>query len=193
MLHPDTELRAVDERIGYGVFATRRIPRGTIIWTLDALDQVLAPPRVEALGERYAGVLERFTWINGRGERILCWDFSRFMNHSCEANVLAPGGLDLEIAVRDIEVGEELTSDYAALNLERPFECCCGRRECRGVITAEHFDDLRPRWDAAIREAFARIREVEQPLWPLLADPRTVEAAAADPRRVPSIVENRFP
>ncbi|MHC5084588.1 MAG: SET domain-containing protein, partial [Planctomycetota bacterium] len=32
MIHPDTELRKVNETIGYGVFATRHIPKGTILY-----------------------------------------------------------------------------------------------------------------------------------------------------------------
>jgi hypothetical protein len=39
MVHPDTELRFVSPAIGWGVFATRDIPTGTITWALDALDQ----------------------------------------------------------------------------------------------------------------------------------------------------------
>jgi hypothetical protein len=31
MIHPDTELRRVNDLIGYCVFAIRPIPRGTII------------------------------------------------------------------------------------------------------------------------------------------------------------------
>lgn len=32
MIHPDTELRFINPEIGYGVFATQFIPRGTITW-----------------------------------------------------------------------------------------------------------------------------------------------------------------
>ena len=39
MVHPDTELRFVSPAIGWGVFATRDIPTGTITWALDVLDQ----------------------------------------------------------------------------------------------------------------------------------------------------------
>ena len=40
MIHPDTELRYVNDAIGYGVFATRHIPCGTITWVRDHLDQI---------------------------------------------------------------------------------------------------------------------------------------------------------
>lgn len=38
MIHPSTELRLVDAVIGYGVFATGFLPRGTIIDAQDALE-----------------------------------------------------------------------------------------------------------------------------------------------------------
>jgi uncharacterized protein len=32
MVHPDTTLAFVSDAVGYGVVATRRIPRGTVVW-----------------------------------------------------------------------------------------------------------------------------------------------------------------
>jgi hypothetical protein len=34
VIHPATERRFLDSEPGYGVFATRPIPRGTIVWVL---------------------------------------------------------------------------------------------------------------------------------------------------------------
>ena len=49
MLHPATTLQAVSATIGIGVFATRRIPKGSATWLLDLLDQVLTPAAVDRL------------------------------------------------------------------------------------------------------------------------------------------------
>ena len=38
MLHPDTELRVVSADIGFGVFATALIPKGTIVYIKDPLE-----------------------------------------------------------------------------------------------------------------------------------------------------------
>ena len=46
MIHPATELRLVDAETGQGVFATAAIPRGTVVWAHDELDQILTPARV---------------------------------------------------------------------------------------------------------------------------------------------------
>ena len=38
MIHPKTELRFVNDDIGYGVFATEFIPKGTILYVKDELE-----------------------------------------------------------------------------------------------------------------------------------------------------------
>ena len=52
MIHPDSELRFVGafDRI-WSLFATRLIPKGTITWAGQPLDQIISPTRLEALPE----------------------------------------------------------------------------------------------------------------------------------------------
>lgn len=52
----------------------------------------------------------------------------RYMNHSCEPNTHVVGKSD--VALRDIEPGEEITSDYMDLETEN-FVCHCGSENCR--------------------------------------------------------------
>jgi SET domain-containing protein len=126
-------LRFVSPQIGFGVFATRFIPKGTITWVFDPLDQIISPPKESHLPALLRHQLDIYSYQNGRGERILCWDHGRFVNHSCYPTSLAPG-LDLEIAIRDIQPGEQITDDYGSLNLEQPFDCACGFPQCRDRI-----------------------------------------------------------
>lgn len=191
MIHPDTELRPACEAIGLGVFATRAIPRGTIVWVLDELDQRFIPQRVRALPSGYHELLERYAYLNARGERVLCWDLARWVNHSCDANVLS-SGWEVDVAVRDIAAGEEITNDYGCLNLERSFRCECGRPDCRGRIDPADFELLADHWDARVREAFRFVSRVPQPLWTYVPNTRTVSAAARRPERLPSIRLHRF-
>jgi hypothetical protein len=186
MMHPDTELRAAGEAIGLGVFATRPIPRGTIVWVLDELDQRFLPQRVRALPPGYEKLLERYGYLNARGERVLCWDLARWVNHACTANALSCGW-EFDVAVRDIAAGEEITNDYGCLNLERSFRCECREPGCRGRIGPEDFERLADHWDAQVRDAFHFVKRVTQPLWRFVPQPRAVSAAARDPLRVPSI------
>jgi hypothetical protein len=183
MVHPHTELRFVNPQIGWGVFATRLIPKGTIIWALDALDQRLDPEQVAALPEYARRQLDIYAYTDGRGRRVLCWDHARFFNHSCTANCLSVG-YDFELAIRDILPGEELTDDYGTLNPAEPFPCACGHGGCRGQVLPDDMLRHGDGWNEAARAAFFLIPSVAQPLWHVLADRPVIEAALADPNRL---------
>ena len=191
MIHPDTELRKVDDVIGWGVFATRAIPRGTILWALDRLDQRISPSQVQALGPRYAAHLDRYAFLSGTGNLVLCWDLARFVNHSCEANAISTGW-DFDIAVRDIAPGDEITNDYGCLNLDESFRCFCRSSACRRTIFPGDFEELADAWDTRVRAAFADLSEVPQPLWKWVESKRAVTTALRNPARLPSIRRHRF-
>jgi len=185
MLHPASELRYVNPSIGYGVFATRFIPKGTITWVLDDLDRIIPTNASAAMHPMLECALEKYSYLNARGERILCWDHSRFINHCCNPTSLAPG-FDFEIAVRDIQKGEEFTDDYGSLNLETPFQCECGSSNCRGVIGPGDFERYFRFWDELIADAFSFIQTVEQPLWDLVPGKTEIVSILAGGQEVPS-------
>jgi uncharacterized protein len=57
-----------------------------------------------------------------------------FLNHSCEPNVGFAGNVVL-VAMRDVDAGEELTTDYALFDdYDGAMECHCGTASCRGTI-----------------------------------------------------------
>lgn len=120
MIHPHTELRFISPEIGHGVVATQFIPAGTITWVLDKLDQRFSPKQFENFEPIYQNILEYYTFRNGDGKLILCWDNGRFVNHSFNSNCLSTA-YDFEIAIRDIQPGEQLTDDYGYLNISTPF------------------------------------------------------------------------
>lgn len=186
MVHPDTELRFVSPEIGWGVFATRRIPRGTITWALDALDQRFRPAEIVTLPDYARAQLEKYSYVDARGDHILCWDHARFFNHSCAANCLSVG-YDFELAVRDIAAGDELTDDYGTLNPSEPFPCFCGDDACRGQVQPDDHARIGDTWNKLARDAFFLIRTVPQPLWDVVAERPVIEAALDDPNRLRSI------
>jgi uncharacterized protein len=103
---------------GTGLFATERISAGTPTWRFTAgLDQALHPDAVRALDDIGRDWLTTYAYLDIRtGLYVLCADDARFMNHSDTPNV---GGdyekepvFGMDVALRDIEVGEELTCDY---------------------------------------------------------------------------------
>jgi uncharacterized protein len=187
MIHPDTELRYVNDVIGYGVFATRHIPRGTITWVRDELDQAFTPDQILGMSRLPRQVLDKYGYTDRHGKTILCWDHARFMNHSCEASCLS-AGYDFEVVVRDLCPGDELTDDYGTLNLESSFLCACSLPGCRGEIGPDDSVRNADRWDALLQEAFPVIRRVSQPLWAALneKDKNDVLVACADVSRMRS-------
>jgi hypothetical protein len=194
VLHPAIDLKLVNPDIGYGVFATQDIPKGTITWALDPLDQIIDQSKAKNIRDLSEVQLRRYSWVNGSGDRILCWDFGRFMNHSCEPSSVGPGKLEFEIAVRDIAAGEEITCDYGTFNLEEPLLCACGSPNCRGRISQDDFENVAPALDQRVRGAFREIQNVQQPLWPLVQKWRLqIERGIAQPTRLPSLLENRWP
>jgi hypothetical protein len=194
VLHPAIDLKLVNPAIGYGVFATQDIPKGTITWAIDPLDQIIEQSKAKTIKDPVEAQLRRYSWVNGNGDRILCWDFGRFMNHSCEPTSVGPGKLEFEIAVRDIAAGEEVTCDYGTFNLEEPMTCACGSVHCRGQVCPEDFGRLAPILDQRVRSAFREIQTVQQPLWPLVQKWRLqIERGIAQPTHLPSLLENRWP
>lgn len=166
MLHPDTELRYIDADIGYGVFATRDIPKGTITWARDSFDLEFTPDEARHLDPLHADLVKKYAYRNHLGHFILCWDFGRYVNHSFESNCISTG-YDFEIAVRDIRAGDELTDDYGYLNLTEPFK---PRQSARGreyVFPDDllHFHD---QWDTQVQACLPLLFRVPQPLLSLV-------------------------
>jgi hypothetical protein len=178
MIHPHSELRFVSPEVGWGVFATRFIPKGTITWVLDPLDQIIAPSEASRLPAVLQHQLDIYSYQNGRGQRILCWDHARFVNHCCHPTSLAPGF--------DIEPGGQITDDYGSLNIESEFECACGNAQCRRIIGPDDFERFSDRWDELLASAFPLIGAVEQPLWDLVREQIPISEVLAGESRIPS-------
>ena len=43
MIHPNTQIQYINDLIGYGVFATEFIPKGTITYVKDSLELEISP------------------------------------------------------------------------------------------------------------------------------------------------------
>ena len=168
MIHPHTELRFINDAIGYGVVATKFIPRGTITWALDKLDRIFTPGDVQKLDPLYQEVLDKYTYRNAEGNYVLCWDNARFVNHSFKSNCLTTA-YEFEIAVRDIYPGEELTDDYGYLNIDEPFEALPEEGVDRKVVYPDDILRNYVTWDEKLADAFPDIVRVDQPLFNILS------------------------
>ena len=167
MIHPATELRFINDTIGYGVVALRPIPKGTITWALDKLDRIFTPEEASSMDDIYQQLLDKYTYRNAQGNLVLCWDHARFVNHSSRSNCLTTA-YEFEIAIRDIAAGEELTDDYGYLNLDEPFEVLPEPGSDRNIIYPDDLLRYYPDWDEKLLDAFPNIVKTEQPLLGLL-------------------------
>lgn len=163
MIHPHTELRFVNAHVGYGIFATQLLPKGTVIYTEDPLDRVISPQECNALPAVFQPIVQRLAYVDMQGNYVLCWDIAKHMNHCCECNTLSTA-YGIDIALQDIHPGEELTDDYGLFNLEGELALSCGCSQCRLVLRPDDFEHLHPEWDRKIQEALPYIVRVSQPL-----------------------------
>ncbi|MBN6185526.1 SET domain-containing protein [Aneurinibacillus sp. BA2021] len=167
MMHPDTELRYIDDQIGYGVFATAFIPKGTIVWALDPLDQILEEEQVRQMIAPMKKQVEKYSYRNQHGQYVLCWDLGRYINHSFHANCIGTA-YDLELAARDIFPGEQVTDDYGTLNVDAPFYCLPEPHASRQIVMPDDLLTFYREWDELAHEACKRFADVPQPLAPLV-------------------------
>jgi hypothetical protein len=130
---------------GTGVFAARRIPKGTRV--------------IEYLGERvsHAEADRRYEDKDSSDNHTFLFtvdtrtvidagvggNAARFINHSCDPNcesVIEKGRVFID-AVRDIPAGDELAYDYMIEreagdppDIDLIFGCRCGAAQCRGTM-----------------------------------------------------------
>jgi D-alanine-D-alanine ligase-like ATP-grasp enzyme len=125
---------------GYGIFATQLIDKNAVVFKGEGQAQRIISKNYvnNNWDEKQKDDFKHYAYPIGPEVYIL-WDENPMnwapQNHSCAANT-AYKGLDV-MALREIEVGEELTLDYATFldeNIE-PFKCNCGAINCRGIVS----------------------------------------------------------
>ncbi len=141
--HQSWMIRAT-EKGDYATWASTVIAEGECIQRYEEHSHILVTRKhVEHLwDERMSDWFARYAWPLTDDIWVM-WsdkpDEWRPINHSCDPNAWLEG-LDL-VARRTIEVGEEITMDYATLYNERmpEFTCTCGASNCRGIIRGSDF------------------------------------------------------
>jgi SET domain-containing protein len=111
---------------GFGVFAAAPVAKGTPVWRFaKGLDMDFDPGIVDTLPQHVRIFFSHYGYLDRNVRRIiLCFDDARFVNHSDAPNVATDYAQDaygLDVALRDIAAGEELTMDYGGFeeNAER--------------------------------------------------------------------------
>lgn len=163
MMIPYTKLRYINKQLGFGVFAKKLIPKGTITWALDELDYILEPEFIANLDKHRRKTINKYSYRNQKGQYIFCWDHARYVNHSFKPNCMATA-YDFEIAIRDILPGEQLTNDYGTLNIGIPFEPLPEEGANRKKVNPDDLLYFYKEWDQQVLEALKHFNDVEQPL-----------------------------
>lgn len=193
MIHPDTELRFINDSVGYGVFATAFIPEGTIVYAKDSLEIEVTEDQFAILPPLMQESVEKYSYIDQRGVRVVSWDIGKYVNHCCNCNTMSTG-YGFEVAIRDIQSGEQITDEYGIFNLEYeiPLECSC--MNCRGVVRPLDFELLHREWDKRIAVSVAKVFDVPQPLLGLIDDHTLAELQEyiAEPSRYKSVYSLKY-
>ncbi len=136
MLHPDI-IKTKSPLDGFGLFAKKDIPKGTIIWKLGNI-RIYTVDQYNDLTERKKDILRHFCYEGKDGTLVYCTDDSKYFNHSCDPNTMSLND-EIDITIKDVHNGEELTYDYGYwyIKWNVPFECKCGSENCRGLIKRE--------------------------------------------------------
>jgi uncharacterized protein len=120
---------------GRGLFAKHNIEAGEVVvvkggYVLtkaqrDEIGRELGPSEIQITEDLFIGPTSKRQREGGM----------MHLNHSCEPNLGLQGQV-VYVALRDIEIDEELTFDYAMTDDEPgEMQCRCGTPSCRGTIT----------------------------------------------------------
>ena len=110
----------------------------------------------------------KYAFRNSDGQFVLCWDLAKYVNHSFNSNCLSTA-YDFELAIRDIQAGEQLTDDYGYLNIDEPFKAQDEGTE-RDTVYPDDLLKYHKQWDEKLHETFQVFEQVEQPLAALVPD-----------------------
>jgi SET domain-containing protein len=130
---------------GYGVFAARRIRKGTAV--IEYLGERVSHAQADARYED-KNPSDNHTFLFTVDEKIVIdagvnGNEARYINHGCDPNCESAisNKRVFIMAIRTIQPGEELSYDYRiqrdsddAPDVDEVYACRCGARNCRGSM-----------------------------------------------------------
>jgi len=124
------------EKHGKGLFALKDFKKGEEIY-ISRKGKIIGFDEIENLSEIEKIHLDRI----GENKYEIIEPPGCYINHSCEPNVEEKDRVGYTgYALRDVKEGEEITVDYDKIAyLEKPFECHCGSKNCRGLVRGKKY------------------------------------------------------
>ena len=111
-----------------GLFANRNFKKGEVVTKWDT-SKVISPEEYEKISDE---VKEHISNL-GNGKYLIVQAPEKYINHSCDPNTYVYNAQD--IALRDINSREEITSDYSTDSIgKHSFKCNCGSINCKQII-----------------------------------------------------------
>jgi hypothetical protein len=109
---------------GIGLFADQFIPKGTVVWEFDKqFDIFFTSTEVEYMSDLQKELIKHFAYFSPQSSKyVYSIDNTRFINHSINPNIadeITYVSSNEEfpcIAIRDINIGEEITVDYRSID-----------------------------------------------------------------------------
>lgn len=153
--NPKCEARAKSSS-GCGVFAIAPISQGELVslWGGTIVHKNQLDPSMTRFTQRVLQIDEELYILTAEEKEP-----NDCFNHSCEPNLGFTGQIGL-VAMRDIQVGEELTFDYAMSDggPYDEFECNCGSQTCRRKVTGNDWKlpELWKKYDGYFSSYLAR-------------------------------------
>ena len=153
---------------GEGIFAGEPISKGTIAFYYSSEDVYVSKKEFQSISNFKKNQIYKFGVEDEYGNWIVT---DGDANHSCDANILSifVDGLYCDIAVKDIQIHEEITIDYGLFYSSFPWKmtCRCHSSNCRGIVGSGFSIDSQTQelWHSRISEAAGRIHQVRQALF----------------------------
>lgn len=121
MLLIRTEIRPSNIH-GFGCFSLEKVKKNQILWVFDPrIDTRFEVSEMDSLPDAMIEFLRIYGYqeiINGLKVVTLCGDNAKYINHSGTPNgITSPENYELEIAGMDIDIGDEITSNYQGYDL----------------------------------------------------------------------------
>jgi len=108
---------ATNPKMGLGLFAKEFIEKGSTVWQyIEGVDVRISKENFEKLNEAQKEYVYKYAWLEEDGCYHSSCDLTNFINHSYSPNL--DNTTDVTIALKDIQPGEELFTNYAEFDPE---------------------------------------------------------------------------
>ena len=116
MLIVKTKLKEIPDK-GIGLVADQKIKKGEIVYSYNPIIDIKI--KKKDIPKEAKKFFDIYSVDCGKDYVILNTDNARFINHSKTPNTKSLGDFGDNVALRDIDIGEEITIDYETIDVNK--------------------------------------------------------------------------